>query len=273
MRKKIIAANWKMNNTCAQTEVFISSLLTGLNKRGVNGGRNRGHHGGFVNRNGGSAKISGAEIVLCVAFTALFTASRLLKNSSVSLGAQNMNYNDGGAFTGEISADMLKELDVKYVIIGHSERRAEFNETNDAVNKKAIRALQKGLVPVVCAGESAAEREQGGTEAAIKKQVESAVKNIDSDGVKKMVFAYEPLWAIGTGKSASAADANAVIKFIRETLRGQSGKAADAVRILYGGSMNFKNASELLAQSEIDGGLIGSASLKVEEFLKITEGV
>jgi triosephosphate isomerase len=262
MRKKIIAANWKMNNTCAQTEAFVRDLLTGLNKGGAKGG---GVSGGVA---------GGAEIVLCVPFTALFTASKMLKNSPVSLGAQNMNYNDFGAFTGEISADMLKELGVKYVIIGHSERRAEFNETDDAVNKKVLKALQKGLVPIVCTGESAAQRERGKTEAVIKKQVECAVKNVASDGVEKMVFAYEPLWAIGTGKSASAADANAVIKFVRETLRGQSNiKAADAVRILYGGSMNFKNAPELLAQSEIDGGLIGGASLNVEEFLKIIEEV
>ena len=218
------------------------------------------------------SKTKWCEMVLCVPFTDIQAAVKAAKGSKIAIGAENMHFEKSGAFTGEISADMLKELGVKYVIIGHSERRQYFNETDEACGKKVQVALENGLRPILCVGESLTEREQDVTMEVIRKQIKIALQNVAVEDIKKVVIAYEPIWAIGTGKTATAEQANEVCSAIRDCLREKYGaRAARGITIQYGGSMNAKNASELLAQPDVDGGLIGGASLKSADFATIVE--
>ena len=240
MRKAIIAGNWKMNNTAAQGVELVEAL---------------------------KPLVADAEcdVVVCVPFTDIPAVSKALAGSNIRLGAQNVHFAEKGAYTGEISADMLKEYGVEYVIIGHSERRQYFGETDETVNKRMHAALAAGLIPIVCIGESLEERETGKTEAVLDVQIREGLKGLDD--VSKIVIAYEPVWAIGTGKTATAEQANETIGFIRKTLAEVfCPVCAEKVRIQYGGSMNAKNCKELMAMPEIDGGLIGGASLKAEDF-------
>ena len=243
MRKPIIAGNWKMNNTAAQGVALVNEL---------------------------KPLVADAEcdVVVCVPFTDIPAVSEALKGSNIALGAQNVHFAEKGAYTGEISAAMLKEYGVKYVIIGHSERRQYFGETNETVNKRMHAALAAGLVPIVCVGESLEERETGKTEQVLSVQIEEGLKGLED--VSAIVIAYEPVWAIGTGKTATAEQANETIGFIRKKCAEVfCPKCAEKVRIQYGGSMNAKNCKELMAMPEIDGGLIGGASLKAQDFSQI----
>ncbi|MBQ6475523.1 MAG: triose-phosphate isomerase, partial [Clostridia bacterium] len=197
-------------------------------------------------------------------------AKKALEGSNIGLGAQNLHFEDKGAFTGEISAPMLVEAGVQYVIIGHSERRQYFAETDETVNKKMHKAISAGLIPIVCVGETLEQREEGVTETFVRGQVKAAYAGIAAEDVEKTVIAYEPIWAIGTGKTATSEQANEVIAFIRDEIaKIYDAETAAKLRIQYGGSMNPKNASELMAMPEIDGGLIGGASLKAEDFSKV----
>ena len=243
MRKPIIAGNWKMNNTAAQGVALVNEL---------------------------KPLVADAEcdVVVCVPFTDIPAVSEVLKGSNIALGAQNVHFAEKGAYTGEISAAMLKEYGVKYVIIGHSERRQYFGETNETVNKRMHAALAAGLIPIVCVGESLEERETGKTEQVLSVQIEEGLKGLED--VSAIVIAYEPVWAIGTGKTATAEQANETIGFIRKKCAEVfCPKCAEKVRIQYGGSMNAKNCKELMAMPEIDGGLIGGASLKAQDFSQI----
>ncbi|MEG2542437.1 MAG: triose-phosphate isomerase [Christensenellaceae bacterium] len=244
MRKPIIAGNWKMNNTPKQTTELIHALKPLVEN-------------------------AQATVVVCPSFACLAAAKEALAGSEIALGAQNMHFEQSGAYTGEVSADMLLALGVEYVIIGHSERREYFAETDETVNKKVKVALEKGLTPIVCVGERLEEQQSGITAEVVRKQIKLALLGISKEDVKKVVVAYEPIWAIGTGKTATSDDANQTIKEIRDAIREVFSNAADEVRIQYGGSMNPKNASELMAMSDIDGGLIGGASLKAEDFSKV----
>ena len=209
-----------------------------------------------------------SDVVVCVPFTFLSGAAAALKGSNIKLGAQNVHFADKGAYTGEISAAMLKETGAEFAIIGHSERRQYFGETDETVNKRALQALKYGITPIICVGESLAEREGGITESVLKRQINDGLKDISD--ITKTVIAYEPIWAIGTGKTATAQMANDAVGFIRKVVAEMFGKQnADNVRIQYGGSMNAKNASELMSMPEIDGGLIGGASLIAEDFSKV----
>ena len=240
MRKPIIAGNWKMNKTAAEGAALVNALKP-------------------------LVKDAPCDVVVCVPFTDIPAVSAAVKGSNVHLGAQNVHFAEKGAYTGEISAEMLKEFGVEYVIIGHSERRQYFGETDETVNKRMHAALAAGLIPIVCVGESLEERETGKTEAVLSVQIKEGLKGLDD--VSKIVIAYEPVWAIGTGKTATAEQANETIGFIRKTLAETfCPKCAEKVRIQYGGSMNAKNCKELMAMPEIDGGLIGGASLKAEDF-------
>ena len=213
-------------------------------------------------------KDANCDVVVCVPFTDIPAVGEAVKGTNIHLGAQNVHFAEKGAFTGEISAAMLKEFGVEYVIIGHSERRQYFGETDETVNKRMHAALAAGLVPIVCVGESLQERETGKTEAVLKVQIEEGLKDLED--VSRIVIAYEPVWAIGTGKTATAEPANETIGFIRKTCASVfCPKCAEKVRIQYGGSMNAKNCKELMAMSEIDGGLIGGASLKADDFAVI----
>ena len=244
MRKPIIAGNWKMNKTADEATALINELRPLV----------------------ADAK---ADVVVCTPATDLAAAAAAVRGSNLGLGAQNMDYHDSGAYTGEISADMLLNLGVQYVIIGHSERREYYAETDETVNLKVLKALEKGLTPIVCVGEKLEERENGVTAEVVRKQTKLALKGVAEGDVAKVVVAYEPIWAIGTGKTATSDDANDTIKEIRAAIKEVFGNAADEVRIQYGGSMNPKNATELMAMSDIDGGLIGGASLKAEDFSKV----
>ncbi len=238
-RKTIIAGNWKMNKTPAEAKALIEEMKPLL------------------------SKTKWCEMVLCVPFTDIQAAVKAAKGSKIAIGAENMHFEKSGAFTGEISADMLKELGVKYVIIGHSERRQYFNETDEACGKKVQVALENGLRPILCVGESLTEREQDVTMEVIRKQIKIALQNVAVEDIKKVVIAYEPIWAIGTGKTATADQAQEVCAMIRHTIAEMYDEAtAEAVRIQYGGSMNAGNAAELLSKPDIDGGLIGGAALK-----------
>lgn len=243
MRKPIIAGNWKMNNTIAATKALITDLLP-------------------------LVKDAKCDVVICTPYTDLATAVEMTKGSNVKVGAENVHWAEKGAFTGEISADMLLELGVEYVIIGHSERRQYFGETDQTVNMRVKTALAKGLKPIVCVGETLEEREGGKVEEVLVRQTTEALKDIASADLDRVVIAYEPVWAIGTGKTATAEVANDTIKIIRDTVRNLycANCAENKVRIQYGGSMNPKNVKELMAMPEIDGGLIGGASLKAVDF-------
>ena len=242
MRKAIIAGNWKMNNTASEGVALVKAIAP-------------------------LVKEATCDVVVCVPAIDIPAVSEALKGTNVHLGAENVHFAEKGAYTGEISAAMLKEYGVEYVIIGHSERRQYFGETDETVNKRTVQALKYNLKPIVCVGETLEEREGGFTESVLYKQIEGAFEGISDEDAKKIVVAYEPVWAIGTGKTATAEQANDTIKFIRKTLAKKYGRiVANRVRIQYGGSMNAKNAAELMAMSDIDGGLIGGASLKAEDF-------
>ncbi len=246
MGKYIIAGNWKMNKLPSETYDFVKEI----------------------------AKVTEAatcEVVCCTPYVCLSEALRAAEGTKVKIGAENLHFEDKGAYTGEVSADMLKDMGVQYVIIGHSERRQYFAETDETVNKKTIKALEKGLIPIVCVGESLEEREAGITMDLIAIQIKKAFANIPAEDAKKVVIAYEPIWAIGTGKTATAEQAEEVCKGIREVIAElYCEKCAPEFTIQYGGSMNDQNAAELLAKPNIDGGLIGGASLVAEKFAPIT---
>jgi triosephosphate isomerase len=249
MRTKIVAGNWKMNKNPAEGAALIAGIRKELNDGNVP-----------------------VEVVVCPPFTGLDAASKALAGSKIGLGAQNMHFEAPGAFTGEVCAGMLKELAVKYVILGHSERRTLFGETNAVVNRKTKAALAAGLTPIVCVGETLAEREANRTETVVTTQVRESLAGLGAD-LAKVVVAYEPVWAIGTGKTASPAQAQEVHALIRRVLAsvGDS-KTADGIRIQYGGSMKPENAKELMSQPDIDGGLIGGAALKADSFAAIVRG-
>ena len=246
MRRKVIAGNWKMNKSPKDVEEFMERFP-------------------------GLVSDTENEVVLCVPFIDLCKAVKLSKGTNVKIGAQNMHFKDSGAYTGEISPKMLNDLNVEYVIIGHSERREYFNETDETVNLKIKAALTHDLKPIVCVGETLEQREAGITKEFVTGQVRNALKEITEDELKKIIIAYEPIWAIGTGKTASKEDANEVCKWIREELRALYGDVADEIIIQYGGSVKSSNAKDLFEMSDIDGGLVGGASLEPEEFSKIVK--
>ncbi len=243
MRKPIIAGNWKMNNTASQGVALVKAIAP-------------------------LVEDAECDVVVCVPAIDIPAVGEALKGTKIALGAQNVHFAEKGAYTGEISASMLKEYGVQYVIIGHSERRQYFGETDETVNKRTLAALAAGLTPIVCIGESLEERETGKTESVLAKQIEEGFKGIED--IKKIVVAYEPIWAIGTGRTATAEQANETIGFIRRKIGEMfCPKCAENVRIQYGGSMNAGNCKELMAMPEIDGGLIGGASLKAPDFAAI----
>ena len=242
MRKAIIAGNWKMNLTPSQGVALVNELKP-------------------------LVKDADCDVVVCVPATHIYQVGEAVKGSNIKLGAENVHFAESGAYTGEISADMLLELGVEYVIIGHSERRQYFGETDETVNKRTLQALKKGLIPIVCVGETLEERETDKTEEVLRRQIVEGLKGVED--LTKLVIAYEPVWAIGTGKTATSEQANETIGFIRKTLKEIFGDAADLVRIQYGGSMKPGNAKELMAMEEIDGGLIGGAALKAADFSAI----
>ena len=249
MRKKIIAGNWKMNKEIHETAAMIADL--------------KGRLKDFRNEVG---------VVICPPFTSLVIAKTLLKDLPVRLGAQNMSQFDDGAYTGEISARMLLAIGCEYVIIGHSERRQYFKEDDGTVNAKVKKALSAGLIPVTCVGETLDEREAGLAEQVVTGQLGGALHELSSSDVGRLVIAYEPVWAIGTGKTATPDQANSAHKLIRKTIsRLHSWAVAEAIVIQYGGSVTPSNAYDLLAQSDIDGALVGGASLKPESFMQIVQ--
>ena len=248
-RKVFIAGNWKMNKTAAETAALCKAL---------------------------KEKFAGVcscqvEVAVCPTFTSLSTAIAELKGTNIKVGAQNIHWADNGAFTGEISGAMLKELGVEYVIIGHSERRQYFGETDETVNKRLVAALKNGLKPIVCIGETLEEREGGKTEKVLDTQIKGAFASISADDFKKTVIAYEPVWAIGTGKTATPEMAQETHAFIRKVLASLYGSAAEEIVIQYGGSMKPENSKELVAQKDIDGGLIGGAALKADSFFDLVK--
>jgi len=245
-RLPLIAGNWKMNKTVEEALDLIRQLKTSL------------------------SNIEGVEVAVAPPFTALYAVSQELKGSSICLSAQNLFYEEKGAFTGEVSPLMLKEIGCQYVIIGHSERRQFFGETDETVNRRIKAALGQDLKPIFCMGETLKEREEGKTFSVIERQVEGGLKGIGEEGVKSIVIAYEPVWAIGTGKTATPQQAEEVHRFIRERLeRLYSREIAERIRIQYGGSVTPENIKVLMSQENIDGALVGGASLKSETFSKI----
>ena len=245
MRKAIIAGNWKMNKTPDEARALVEELIP---------------------------LVADAEcdVVVCPPFVDLCPVSKAIKGTNIHLGAQNIHWAKSGAFTGEISADMLKKFGVEYAIVGHSERRQYFGETDATVNMRAKAALENGITPIICVGESLEQRERGETDEFVASQVRGALEGISADDARRVVIAYEPIWAIGTGRTATAEMAEETIIVIRKTLRSIFGNdAAETVRIQYGGSMNPQNAASLMAMENIDGGLIGGASLKAEDFSKV----
>ena len=245
MRKKVIAGNWKMNMLPDEAIRFISELEP-------------------------LVKDTENEVVLCVPYTDLFYALLTAQNTNIKIGAQNMHWEDNGAYTGEVSGKMLKAIGVEYVIIGHSERRQYFAETDETVNKKLKAAFKYGLKPIVCVGETLEQREAEKAEEIVTTQIEKDLEGLTNEQVQNTIIAYEPIWAIGTGKTATSEDANNMIKTIREKIANIYGQnVSNGVIIQYGGSVKASNAKELFSMSDIDGGLVGGASLKVEEFSKI----
>jgi triosephosphate isomerase (TIM) len=248
MRRKLIAGNWKMNKTSADAVPLVRDIVAG------------------------SAKNPNVEVIVCPPFTALESVARALEGSVVKLGAQNMHPEPSGAYTGEISAAMLRALFASYVILGHSERRTYFKETDAFINQKVLVAFKNQLKPILCVGETLQERESGATLKVVQTQVEQGLQGVSKDIATSVVVAYEPVWAIGTGKVATTAQAQEVHAFIRGLLTNLFGEAiAQKVRILYGGSMKPANAPELLAQPDIDGGLIGGASLEARSFIDLVD--
>ena len=247
-RKTIIAGNWKMNLNAEEAKKFITQLKTK------------------------AAKAKWCDVVLCVPFLQIPAAARAAKHTKIAIGAQNCHFEENGAYTGEISCKMLVEAGVKYVIIGHSERRRDNNETDTTVNKKVLAALQAGLRPIICVGETLEMRDNDVTLDVVRMQVKTALRGVMHDQIRRVTIAYEPIWAIGTGYTATSEQAGEVCEAIRDVVRQLYGaRLARAVSVLYGGSMNTANAAELLAQPDVDGGLIGGASLKTESFEKIIE--
>ena len=240
MRKKIIAGNWKMNKTPSETVTLINELKP-------------------------LVATEDADVVFCVPAISLTTAIEAAKGSNIEIGAQNMYFEESGAYTGEIAPNMLTEIGVKYVIIGHSERREYFAETDETVNKKVLKAFEHSITPIICCGESLTQREQGVTIDFIRQQIKIAFLNVTAEQAKTAVIAYEPIWAIGTGKVATTEQAQEVCKAIRECIAEIYDVAtAAAIRIQYGGSVTAASAAELFSQSDIDGGLVGGASLKAD---------
>jgi len=247
MRRKVVAGNWKMNMNLSGTIELISAIKNELSKSD-----------------------SKTEVIVCPPFTSLETAVTVVKGSSIKVGAQNMHYESGGAFTGEISADMLKSVGCEYVILGHSERRTLFGESDEMINKKVKKALSSGLKPIFCVGETLEERESNLTEKVVDNQVKNGLSGISEAELSELIIAYEPVWAIGTGKTASPEQAQEVHKFIRNLIsKLYSNNLADNLVIQYGGSVKPDNAEELFSQPDIDGGLIGGASLKADSFISI----
>ena len=244
-RRYVIAGNWKMNQTPAQAREFITALAPMVKGKDA------------------------CDIVLCVPYVDIWVAAEAAKGTNIKIGAQNVHFEAKGAYTGEISAEMLNEVGAEYVIIGHSERRQYFGETDATVNLRTLAAVEAGLTPIICVGEKKEEREAGYTNALVAYQTLIALTGLTAEQVKNVVVAYEPVWAIGTGLTATDEQANETIGVIREAIRGVYGDAADEVRIQYGGSMNPKNCKGLMAQPEIDGGLIGGASLKAVDFSQV----
>ena len=247
LRKAVIAGNWKMNNTPSHTTALINEmkpLLAGAD----------------------------CEVVLCVPFIDIAAAVEAAKGSNIKIGAENVHFKQSGAYTGEISAEMLKEAGVEYVVVGHSERRQYFGETDQTVNLRSLAALGAGLKPIICVGETLEQRELGYTETLLKYQTKMALTNVTADQLKDVVIAYEPVWAIGTGVTATADQADEGNRYCREAIAEVYGAdVAETVTIQYGGSMNAKNADELVAKENVDGGLIGGASLKAEDFSVIVK--
>lgn len=245
MRKPVIAGNWKMHMTISEGLKFIEDLK--------------------------SYNLSDeVDAVICAPFTLLKDLVLAAKGSNIKIGAQNMHYEDKGAYTGEVSSDMLKEIGVEYVIVGHSERRQYFADTNETVNKKVIKALSAGLTPIMCCGESLEERQAEKTFDKVKEQTIEGFKNVSPSDAKKVIVAYEPIWAIGTGKTASSEDANEVVSYIRRVLNDMySEDVAEGIIIQYGGSVKPDNVAELMGMSDIDGALVGGASLKSDDFVKL----
>jgi triosephosphate isomerase len=250
MRKIVIAGNWKMNNDLTQSEKLIVELKNLLQNEKPN-----------------------CDVIVCPPFTSLFEASKLLKGSQIKLGAQNMHFEESGAFTGEVSASMLKSAGCEYVILGHSERRTIFGETDELINKKIKKALSAGLKPIFCVGEILEERETGITNDVVKRQILNGLTGITEAEMKNIIIAYEPVWAIGTGKTATPAQAQEVHEFIRDLIEIEySLETANDVTIQYGGSVKPDNAKELISQRDIDGALVGGACLKADSFLGIIKG-
>ncbi len=245
MRKKVIAGNWKMNMLPNEAMACIEQLSQ-------------------------LVKDTENEVILCVPYTDLFYSLLTAQGTNIKIGAQNMHYEEKGAFTGEVSGPMLKCIGVEYVIIGHSERRQYFAETDETVNKKIKAALLNDLKPIVCVGETLEQRESGNAEEIFTTQTRKAFEGLSAEDAKKVIIAYEPIWAIGTGKTATSEDANSSVKAIRKEIENLYGsEVADQIIILYGGSVKSSNAKELFTTSDIDGGLVGGASLKADEFAKI----
>ena len=249
MRKKVIAGNWKMNMLPNETINFIEGLSQEI-------------------------KDVKNEIILCVPYTDLFYALLTAQNTNIKIGAQNMHWKEKGAYTGEISGQMLKSIGVEYVIIGHSERRQYFAETDETVNLKVKSALENNLKPIVCVGETLEQREHGETEKIIESQIKLALKDLTKEQIRAIIIAYEPVWAIGTGKTATPEEANNVIKYIRKQIKElYNEEIAENIIIQYGGSVKASNAEELFNMSDIDGALVGGASLNFKEFSEIVNKV
>lgn len=248
MRKPIIAGNWKMFKTATEAVEFAAAVK-------------------------GKAEVDGVESVICAPFTSLPALVEAVEGTSIKIGAQNLHWEEQGAFTGEVSGAMLQDLGIDYVIIGHSERRAYFAETDEIVNKKAHLAFQYDLTPIICVGEKLEEKEAGQTNEVCKRQVLGALQNLSAAQAAQVVIAYEPIWAIGTGKSSTATDANEVIGYIRSLIAETYDQAtADQIRIQYGGSVNPNNITEYMNATHIDGALVGGASLTPESYIGLIQG-
>lgn len=245
MRKPIIAGNWKMNLSIEDALKFVEEVKNEVSNTDV-------------------------ESVICAPFTFLKDLKQGVKGTNIKIGAQNMHFEDSGAFTGEVSAPMLKELDIDYCVIGHSERRQYFAETDETINKKLKQAFKYDIIPILCVGETLEERETGKTNDVVKSQVVADIKELDKKQVSNLVIAYEPIWAIGTGKTATSEQANEVISYIREVVKDlYDEEVSESIRIQYGGSVKPENVEEIMNQSDIDGALVGGASLKPSDFVKL----
>ena len=247
MRRKLVAGNWKMVGGLTQNEALLNAVASGM------------------------AKIHGVDCAVCVPFPYLAQTQQLLRSTSVKWGAQDVHQLDKGAYTGEVAASMLCDFGCHYVIVGHSERRSLYGESSQLVAEKFAAAQKTGLVPILCVGETLAQRENGSTEAVVAEQLDAVIKLAGVQSLRNAVLAYEPVWAIGTGKTASPEQAQAVHAFIRQRIKALDGQIAQGLCILYGGSVKAANAAELFAMPDIDGGLIGGASLVAGEFLAICE--